>query len=274
VMGLMYMQNSSRSYRQAAEQFSRVKALAPERLPSRVWLGQLHLLFNQPDDTLKLVQEIRARSDALGLNATNQTDVVALEASAYLVKKEVADAEKVFQTALAKAPGDEALLSTATQVYMRAGLYTNALATIEQRLQLNPTNVNALVNKGFTCLQLKDYDRAIEPLSRVIEMGTNETGQVQVQQMALLNRAIAYLLSDKLDAAQQDYETLQKALPTAPQIFYGLGEVAYRKKDTNAAVRNYELFLSNAPTNTPEYEQISQRVKEWGKNVTKEPTGL
>ena len=79
---------------------------------------------------------------------------------------------------------------------------------------------------------------------------------------ALLNRAIACLRANKLDAAQRDYEVLQKAFPTAFQIYYGLAEIAWRKKDTNAAIRNYQLYLANAPTNTAEAKVVSERLKE------------
>jgi tetratricopeptide (TPR) repeat protein len=77
---------------------------------------------------------------------------------------------------------------------------------------------------------------------------------------AMLNRAIAYLRSDQLDAAQRDYETLQKAVPRAYQVYYGLGEIAYRRKDTNGVVRNYELYLSNAPPNLEEAKVIRERL--------------
>jgi tetratricopeptide (TPR) repeat protein len=272
VQGLLFPRGGL--YRQAAQQFSRVKALAPDHLGARLYLAQLNLMVGLPDEALKLVQEIHAQSQALGLGPTNQTDVVAVEASAYLARKELPQAEAAFKSAFAKAPADEALLATATQVYMNFRLYSNALATIDQRLQLNPNNTNALVNKGFACLQLKAFDQAVEPLTRAIDMETNNFSQLHYS--AVLNRAIVYLLSDKLDAAQQDYETLQKAFPTSYPIYYGLGEVAYRKKDTSAAIRNYELYLSNAPTNAPEYQAISQRVKELeqpAKEPAKAPAG-
>ena len=79
---------------------------------------------------------------------------------------------------------------------------------------------------------------------------------------ALLNRAIASLRADKLEPAQQDYEVLQKAFPTAFQIYFGLGEIAWRRKDTNAAVRNYQLYLANAPTNSSEAKLVSARLQE------------
>jgi len=83
-----------------------------------------------------------------------------------------------------------------------------------------------------------------------------------VHNTALLNRAIAYLKSGKLDEAQQDYETLQKSFPTAYRIYYGLGEIAYRRKDTNAAIRNYQLYLTNSPPNPRKSISVRDRLKE------------
>ena len=124
-----------------------------------------------------------------------------------------------------------------------------------QQLTIAPTNMNALVNKGFACIQVGAFDQAIPPLTQVLAMQTNNYS-------ALLNRAIAYLRGNKLEAAQRDYEVLQKAFPTAFQIYYGLAEIAWRKKDTNAAIRNYQLYLANAQTNTAEAKVVSERLKE------------
>jgi tetratricopeptide (TPR) repeat protein len=115
--------------------------------------------------------------------------------------------------------------------------------------------MTALINKGLICMQVGAYDQAIPPLTKVLAMDTTNSS-------ARLNRAIAYLRGDKLEAAQRDYEVLQKAFPSAFQIYYGLGEVAWRKKDTNAAIRNYQFYLANAHTNTAEARLVSARLKE------------
>jgi tetratricopeptide (TPR) repeat protein len=138
---------------------------------------------------------------------------------------------------------------------MRNGCYSNALITVERQLATAPTNMNALINKGYVCMQVGAYDQAISPLTKVLTMDTNNNS-------ALLNRAIAYLRGDKLEAAQRDYEVLQKAFPTAFQIYYGLGEIAWRKKDTNAAIQNYQLYLANARTNTTEAKLVIARLNE------------
>jgi hypothetical protein len=70
------------------------------------------------------------------------------------------------------------------------------------------------------------------------------------------------LRGDRLDLAQRDYEALRKSFPTAYPVYYGLQEIAYRKKDTNAAVSYCQLYLTNAPPNTDEAKLISARLKD------------
>ena len=65
-----------------------------------------------------------------------------------------------------------------------------------------------------------------------------------------------------LDDAQADYEALQKTLPTSSRINYGLQEIAYRKKDTNAAIRYCRVYMANAQTNTAEAKIVIDRLKE------------
>ena len=66
----------------------------------------------------------------------------------------------------------------------------------------------------------------------------------------------------KLEAAQQDYEALQKTYPTATPVYYGLAEIARQKQDTNTALRNYQLYLAKAQTNTAEAKTVRERLKE------------
>jgi tetratricopeptide (TPR) repeat protein len=70
------------------------------------------------------------------------------------------------------------------------------------------------------------------------------------------------LCSEQFDAAQADCETLQKAYPNTFQVYYHLGEMAYRRNDTNAALRNYQLYLTNAPSNTQKAQFVAGRIKE------------
>jgi tetratricopeptide (TPR) repeat protein len=242
-------------YRQGAAQFRRVVELAPDNIFARIWLAQLCVINGLPEKALDLVEQIRARAELREAASTNRTQVLFVEVAAHLVQKDIKGAENAVQAMLRQYPRDESLLATASQVYNRYGCYSNALMMLEQQLALSPTNLNTLVNKGYTCIQAGAFEQAIPPLTQVLAVQTTNYP-------ALLNRAICYLRTSQLDPAQRDYEILQKAFPTAYQIYYGLAEIAGQRKETNAAIRNYQLYLANAPTNTAEAKLVSERLKE------------
>jgi len=143
---------------------------------------------------------------------------------------------------------------------MNYGLYTNALEMVEKQLKLSPDNLNVLLNKGYVCLHLAAYENAVPPLSRVLTLETNSLSQIH--RTALLNRAIAHLRLSHWDEAKRDYEALQKLQPSDTRIFYGLGEIAYRTRDTNSALRNYNLYLASAAKGSVEAKNVADRVKE------------
>jgi len=78
---------------------------------------------------------------------------------------------------------------------------------------------------------------------------------------ALMNRAIANLQNGKLDAAQSDYETLERILPKPLHtVYYGLGEVFYQKKNSKMALQYYNQYLKLAPRGTPEVKFVQERI--------------
>lgn len=133
--------------------------------------------------------------------------------------------------------------------------YADGLNAAEQALRIAPDNVNGLFFKGIALMKLGSYEKAIEPLNAFLTTQTNNY-------MAVWYRAIAYLQQNKLDEARRDYETLVKVRPKAYQIDYGLGEIAYRRKEKTEAIRWYEAYLTNAPASLDEAKLIRTRLKE------------
>jgi tetratricopeptide (TPR) repeat protein len=240
-------------YRQAAQEFFRVTELVPNDLAAHLWLARLHVITRLPDRALELVGEIKSRSTEFQLTSTNQLELLLVEASALFVKNDSETAGTLLDNVVRKNPRDEVVLGSVVQLCMSHGRFSNALEVVEHQLKLDPADETALVNKGYLHLQLGEYPKAIQPLTRVLAVQTNNYP-------AMLNRAIAYLRSDQLDSARADYETLQKVFPRQFQIYYGLGEIAFREKDTNAAIRYYELYLANAIPNSQESKFITERV--------------
>jgi tetratricopeptide (TPR) repeat protein len=110
------------------------------------------------------------------------------------------------------------------------------------------------VIKGYLKLQTGEYAHAIPPLTLALSIDTNN-------QTARFNRAIAYLRGNQLDEAQKDYEVLEKYFPNSFRIYYGLGEIAWRKSETNRAIHYYELYLSNSVPNSEEARLINERLQ-------------
>jgi len=195
-----------------------------------------------------------------------EVELLSIETSAHLARKNLNGAETVVRACLEKFPDDTNLLAVAARAFMTYGYYTNALVLLDRQIKLAPENLPALINKGYACLQIKAYDQAIPPLSRALELEPTNS-------IALLNRAIASLGADKLDVAQHDYDILHTNFPKAfpIKVNYGLGEIAYRKKDMKNAIAYYQLYLNATPTNNPatqmEIESVRARLKELRSNA-------
>ena len=252
------------NYRQAGQELIRVKELIPDNLSSRLLLSQIYLFSQMPDQALTIVDEIHRNVGAVSLDRTNHLELLAVEATAYLAKGDVAAADSAIQKVLVKYPQDEQVLGLATRSFMNFGWYTNALSMLDLELKMNPTNEAALINRGVALLRINRSAEAIAPLTEVLR--AESTNLSSLHYAALINRAIAYLQTGKLDDSQHDYEELQRALPTDYRLDYGLGEIAYRRKDTNAAIRCYDNYMRNAPINAPEIKRetgiVIARLKE------------
>jgi tetratricopeptide (TPR) repeat protein len=242
-------------FRQAIAPFERVRQLVPDDLNTRLWLGQLYVANHLPDRALESVHEVREQPERFSLKGTNATQLAFIEAVAYFQKNDSAQGTQLLEAQIFSHPTNDDLLTAATQIYVARGLFTNALAIIDRKLESTPDDPAWLLSRGRVCLELKDYDAAIAALNRVLVLQTTNS-------QALYFRANAYLASDNLAAALADYKKLQNSFTNSFQAAYGLGEIAWRKHDTNEAIKNYEFFLAKVNTNTAEAETTLERLRE------------
>jgi tetratricopeptide (TPR) repeat protein len=193
--------------------------------------------------------------EKFSLAETNSTQMDILAATAYFQKGDMERGTRLIELEISHHPTNDDMLTTAAQIYLARGLPTNALAVIDRKLRLSPDDIGWLYSKGYVSIQIRNYDAAVVALSRVLSMQTNNYD-------VLFKRAGAYLQLGKLDQARADYASLQQSFTNSPQAAYGLGEIAWRKHETNDAVRNYGIYLANAPTNTAEAKTVSERLRE------------
>ncbi|MGH7990337.1 MAG: tetratricopeptide repeat protein, partial [Limisphaerales bacterium] len=241
--------------RQAIAPFNRVRQLVPDNLNARLWLGQLYVANHLPDRALAAVRDVSEQPEKFSLTSTNETQLALIEAAAYFQKTNLTRGTQLLEAQISSHPTNGDLLAAAAQMYAARGLFTNALAVIDRKLALTPDDPAWLLGKGRIYLELKDYGDAIAALNRVLTLQTTNS-------QALYFRANAYFASSNLDAARADFETLRNTFTNSFQVAYGLGEIAWRKHDTNEAVKNYELFLANVNTNAPEAKTVAERLRE------------
>jgi tetratricopeptide (TPR) repeat protein len=138
--------------------------------------------------------------------------------------------------------------------------HAKALKIVDGLLERNEKNVQALTYKGAILMEMNQDEKAIEAFNKALKLDPNNGAAIQ-------NRAILNLRAGHLDAAKEDYERLSSASPKSHQFLYGLAEIAYKKKDNDEAIRNYELYLKYAPTNVvgdaaAERKTVETRLKE------------
>lgn len=266
--GLVFMQGylylRGNLIRQAATAFERARQQVTNDIASRLWLGQLNLNRNFPDRTIQMVDEIRQIAQRNPSVRTNINDLFTLEAAAYLAKKDDTAARQIIETNLAQDPKNFAMLASACKAYADNRRYAAALDITERMLKLQPTNTACWINRGCFLIEEPNYSEAINSFTKAINLETNNY-------RAILYRGIAYLRADQLDEAQADYETVQRQFPKEAIIDYGLGEIAYRRKNTNAAITHYLNYLNNAPAGTAEAKAVAERLKELKGETTKTP---
>jgi len=240
--------------RQALVEFERVRQLVPDDLPSRLWLAHLYLTVRQPTRALEVVREVTSQPARFGLTLTNQIELLGLEATARFASGQREQAHELLARAVGTGPTNHYLLAVCAQVYLRAGEWARAIELFDRQLQVLPGDTDAMMNKGYACLQAGRYDEAVAVLDQLLRVQTNN-------HPAMLNRAIAHLRRGALDEAWRDYQYLAGLYPQAYQVQYGLGEIAWQRRDTNAAIQHYEAYLASAPQQTAEASNVVARLR-------------
>jgi tetratricopeptide (TPR) repeat protein len=150
-------------------------------------------------------------------------------------------AAQQFARAQTLAPGLPDVALRLAEQLVRLADYTNALAAANQAVQLKPLDPDALYWKGCSLILLKDYEDAIPLLNQSLTTQTNSR--------TAMSLGFAQVQLGNLAAARQAYERAAQSRTNAYQAYFHLAQVAYRQKDTNAAIKYIELYRSNTPPN-------------------------
>jgi tetratricopeptide (TPR) repeat protein len=242
-------------YRQAAQQILRLQQLKPDNVEARLWLASIYERANMPDKVLEAVSELRAMKDPRDLNATNQMELIRLEAWAHFGLTNYDKAASILLEAQPRFPQFDDPLLNLSKMQLLLGDTNSALATLQRQLAITPDNPRALLNEGALYIHMKQHEKAIAPLTRALTLTPRNIP-------ARFNRAIAYLESGQYEAAQRDYEALLEIEPEFNTARFQLGEVALRRKDLAGAKTHFERFLEHAPPDGEETRRAKARLEE------------
>ena len=249
-LGNVYCQSGL--LRQSVQQFERARTLAPGTLAPGFALAKLYSRGRMDDKVFDMVSQLRKQTQASPVGDKVDVDLAVLEANSWLSQTNPAKARDVLQSVLKQHPNDTRTLDVVLQAYLAFGDFTNALQLVAGQLVREPDNAAALVNQAAILIQMGDARNAIRVLNRALAI-TNLPA-------ARLDRAVAYLQTENLSAAEADYLELENSPAHAFPVHYGLAEIAERRHDTNLAIHHLELCFSNAPAGTVQGREARKRL--------------
>ncbi len=217
-------------------------------------LSELYKASHQPDKALEVLDRMIA-------DEPNSPDLRLQKADIFTASEDYSKANAEINTILQKDHDNVPALLYRAYVFLQMKEYKKGLAVVEEVEKLDPKNQQAILYRGPLELNLKEFDKAVDSFTKILN---RDPGNV----WALRNRSMSSLQSGRLDIAEKDYDSLKKMFPTKHWVYYGLGEIAYRRKDKQDAIKNYELYMKYAPIDasdkdlTADRKQVSERLDE------------
>ena len=267
--------------RQSLRQMERVEALAPGTfLLAKFTILQLMLYTKDFSGAIAKADEILSKTvdddtrievfDML-LNAQQYSNVLVkteavlhdtptnvpalfYKGAALLQLQSMDDAQATFNRLMDVRP-DNITRSQVFQLFAAAQKTSNLLQMVDSVLKHHPDDPPSLFYKGTGLLQLQEYQDSIAPFTHLLELQPSNY-------LAYVDRGIAELKIQEYEASRHDYTAAINIRSNIYQAYYGLFEIAYRQKDAPEALKNGNLYLSLAPTNTDEAKLVIKRMQE------------
>jgi tetratricopeptide (TPR) repeat protein len=172
---------------------------------------------------------------------------------------------------LAQVPGSNDRITR-----LESELYDIAIAEHTGTLKVDPTNVQALINRGNAHARKGDYRRAIADFTAVIKLQPRDAAHYRRRGLAhtrnrdldaaiadyteglklephnleaFANRALAHAQRNDHDKAVADYTEAIHLNPRDPNLYYNRGNAHYCKRDFDLAIADYSETIRLDPKN-------------------------
>jgi tetratricopeptide (TPR) repeat protein len=233
---------------QAAEQFERLRTLAPGYQDAELALPRIYIGMRMPERSRAMAAVLRA--EFLTGRSTNSVPPASLdlalaieECRSWLLQTNPASARDALQAVVKRHPDEPQIATSVAGAFLDLNDPADAGPLIDGRLATAPEDVQALNIKAIVLIRSEHAAEAIPYLDHALAL-TNDP-------VLRLNRAMAHIASRNFGPARSDLADLQqRGFATGP-VTYQLALLAEHDADTNAAVHYLQLCLSNSPAGGP-----------------------
>ncbi|MEY4918196.1 MAG: hypothetical protein RL616_2109, partial [Verrucomicrobiota bacterium] len=239
--------------RQAWAEFDRARELATNSVIPELALARIYARVHFDDEVLATVSRVRAKTAGQPLVKALESELVVLESGAWMAQTNPAAAVQTLELFRQKNPGDNAAAELVFKTYLLFGRTTNALQIADEQLAANADNLSALNNRAALLIQLGRATEALPSLDRALALTNLPTIR--------LNRAIARLQVGDDAAAEKDYALVENnPAVEAFTVHFGQAQLAVNRRDTNAAVRQLEICLTNIAPDSVKWRTANERL--------------
>lgn len=164
--------------------------------------------------------------------------------SAHLVLRQIEEARKSFDQALAAKPGAPEALVGMARILAAERKWDDALAEVAKALQSDPKDADALLLQGDLLRATGKGEAAEESYKSLVAAHPSHVSGL----LALVSMTIS---GNRLDEASSYVASVRKASPGNPMVAYFQALIAFRKNDFKAARDSIGAVLKVAPNHLP-----------------------
>jgi len=230
-----YLQRKHQATQIDAKRLSEVpeelKVLGEKNVDAAKALAGLSLRDQKPDDALRQLQEVLARSE----NAKD-VELACLVAEAQLAKKQPKQARDALTRALKAKPNSAKALYALGKVELLDKKPEAAAKAFEDALKADPQHLASAIELGFVQLKAGKVEEAVKTLAPAVTKEGQAALSPSQKSRALLLQGLALKEQRKFDEAVEALEQSSKLDPTAVETQSVLGRVYLSKRDFAKAV--------------------------------------
>jgi tetratricopeptide (TPR) repeat protein len=151
--------------------------------------------------------------------------------------------------ALAQPKSAEEMYGTA-QAFMKQGDFGTAINVLELCLKDSPTNEDYLADMGLCLFNVKNYDKALEYFTPLMDKKTKN-------ERVYLVAAGIYMQRNDASKAEAVYKKGIKASPKSGLLYHQMGELLIARQKKNA-IKYWEQGIENDPSYSKNYQNAAR----------------